>query len=113
MFLHHQLVDLFAALNLGDQLPPRVGKLAQEPFVPQARVGVAPLWPLSRSDADEHADLATGPLVDRRLVEGGDGWVEGAGPVVVEYRLTDLDRLEGQADGARRPAGFPNLAVKF
>jgi len=81
---HHVFVDNLAALNLGDQSPPRLGKLSEEPLVPHLLVGVARLGPLAGADTDKATDLSAGPFVYHGFVERLGRRIERAHPVVVK-----------------------------
>jgi hypothetical protein len=81
---HHVLVNLLATLDLGDQLPTRLGKIAQEAFIPHLRIRIAALGPSASTDANKDTHFATGPLVDHSFVQGFWTRVESADTVIVK-----------------------------
>ena len=69
----HVDVGLLASFDLRDEPASRLGEVAHrarhEAFPPQMLLHVGPRRSLSRSDADEGANVSAGPFVDRRLIE--------------------------------------------
>lgn len=113
MFPDHVLVNLLAPLDLGDQLPSRLGEVAEKSFIPHLRVRIAASGASSGTDTDENAYFPSWPLVHHGLVQGFGTGVESANTVVMEDRLADLNWLESEANRAGCATGLPDLAVEF
>lgn len=113
MFPEHVLVDLLTALNLGNQLPSRLGVISHEPLIPLVLVRIIAPWSSPCSDTDKHSNLSPWPLVDNRLVQSLGSRVEGAGALVMEDSLAYLDWFEGQSNSTGCATSFPDLAVEL
>jgi len=112
LFLH-LFVDLFAPLDLRNQLAPSLSKFAQEAFIPQRRVRVTAPWSLARAEADEDANFTARPLIYHSLVQSNHGGIEVPCTVIVKHGLANLDWLKRKTDSACCSASLPDLAVKF
>lgn len=110
---HHVLVDLFAVLDLCDQLSSCISIIAQEPLIPYLRVCVTASRSTSGTDADEDAHFAPRPLVDHSLVKRLGTRVECTRTIIMENRLADRNGLERETDRAGGSASLPDLAIVF
>lgn len=117
VFGEHVFVSEFAALNLANQLPPRLGELthgpADEVLVPEMLLVVRAAGSLSRADADKDTDFSARPFVAHGFVEDLRRRVVFAGSLVEKDGLADLDGLEGEGGGACGAASLPDGAVEF
>lgn len=113
MLPDHVLVNLLAPLNLGNQPPSRLGKVAEKSFIPHLRVRIAASGASSGTDTDENAYFPSWPLIHHSLVQGFGTGVESTDTIVMEDRLTDLNGLESEANRAGCATGLPDLAVEF
>lgn len=94
MLLFHHLMSFFAAFDLGNQSPLGLCEATNEAFIPLRFIGVAALWSLSCSYAEENADFPSRPLIHNSLIKGFWGGVESTVAIIVEYGLANLDGFE-------------------
>lgn len=113
----HVLVSVFATLDLRNQASPSLRKIshtaADEAFPPEVLLVGSSIGPLSRADADEHADFSSGPFAADSLVQNLGGGVVFSGAFVDKDRVADLDGLEGKTGGGGCTAGLPDGAFEF
>lgn len=94
----HILMRVFTAFNLCQQSPLRLGKIAHRPsseaLPPLLFLRIRTERSFSRADADEDADLAPWPFVDRRFIEKLWRRIELAIAFINKDGLSDLDGFE-------------------
>lgn len=109
----HILMCLLTALDFGYQSSSSLCEFAHKSFVPKMLVLITPSWPLASSNTHEYTNLATGPLVYACLVQYKWGWVVLSCTFIDEYRLSDLNGLECQANCRSCAPCLPDLAIEL
>lgn len=117
MLPQHLIMNILAALDLGDQTSSCFGKDAQgvsekvlPPFVlPIVGAWRAPAGPYT----DENPNFPPGPFIHGGFFQDLWGRVVRAGTFVDEEMLSDLDRFESQPGGRCGPTGLPDGAIEL